>query len=227
MKIGIFGCSYADENSCRFTQINTGKAWSALLKNQTDLEIENYAQSGSSVYYSYNLFQKHHKKFDKIIYVVTSPTRITINHPTKPGEKLFFTSWETIVEKQKQSMKDLGILDAIDLYYQYIYDLEEFTTYRNLIIQDLQSRPNCLVLDFDDLLKVSIIDWGFFKRFDNQTYNDNTLFIDNRYCHMSTENNIILSDMVLSWIRTGTFNYDFSKFVNPRLIDRFVYFVKR
>jgi hypothetical protein len=196
------------------------------LKKNSNIEVENFGQSGSSVYYSYNLYLKHKDKFDKIIFSVTTPTRITVNHPSQKGKKLFLTSWDTILDKQRDYMRQAGIYDAVNLFYQYLYDLEEYTTYRDLIIQDLKSYKNCLIMDIADLMKVSKIDYEFYLKL-NYNYYDMHKFLDNRYCHMNNENNSILADMILSWISSGVFEFNLSKFVNPRVEDREIYFVSR
>jgi len=226
MKIGIFGCSYADENSSRLPEINdNGRSWSSVLRDR-NYNITNYGASGSSVYYSYNLFKQYSQLYDKIIFVVTSAQRITIRDPKEEKNFLYLTSWSTITEQISQYMKKIGVYEAVKLYFEYIYNDEEANDYRDLIINFLSSQPNILVLDIKDLLKISRKDYDFYKKLLNEDIHNMHKFIDNRYNHINNENNIILANLIEEWIESGNFNFSFDKFVNPKLDDYKKYFIK-
>jgi hypothetical protein len=67
--IGIFGDSYAHEH------VTTG--WPTFLSELYNEEIENFAISGSSIPYSYELLcEKDLSKYSKVIFVSTEPRRL-------------------------------------------------------------------------------------------------------------------------------------------------------
>ena len=78
-KIGIFGDSFAvpdvrakwDGNIVKISNVN----WMELIGAQT------YAYGGTDVAYSFLEFEKHHSKYDQVIFVLTNPgSRITLKH---------------------------------------------------------------------------------------------------------------------------------------------------
>jgi hypothetical protein len=67
LKVGIFGDSYADpirHGHDNFRELDD-IGWPNLLQN--NYEVGLHAIAGSSIYYSYQEFLKHHEKYDKIV----------------------------------------------------------------------------------------------------------------------------------------------------------------
>lgn len=219
MKIGIYGCSYADEMSAKFP--NDGKSWSSHLRDR-NFDISNFAQSGSSVYWSYNNYLKNHVKFDKNIILVTFPDRITIKDPDN-NFFLFVTVWHTINDKQRSFYKNKNLDQAIELYYKYLHNIEEFQEYKNLIIEKLNKNHNTLVLDVKDLFEISKIDLYFYDR---KEFWDPMIYKDNRFNHMNNLNNKILADQISEWLNTGNFNLNMNAFQTPKIEDAKKYFLK-
>jgi hypothetical protein len=69
MKIGVFGDSFADPNPWRET------SWVHYLGNEENIEIETFASSGTSHWWSYKKFLKNYTKFDVVIFCHTSHMR--------------------------------------------------------------------------------------------------------------------------------------------------------
>ena len=66
MKIGIYGDSFADP-----TQMNPTPTWSSILSEK--YKVDNYAVSGSNLYYSASLILKTFQRYEKVILVATQP----------------------------------------------------------------------------------------------------------------------------------------------------------
>ena len=65
IKVGIFGDSYADpirHGHDNFRELDD-IGWPNLLRNKYEVGL--HAEPGSSIYYSYQEFLKHHEKYDK------------------------------------------------------------------------------------------------------------------------------------------------------------------
>jgi len=73
MNLGIFADSFG---KVRDIVKNPTKSWTVLLEN--NFNVTNFAKSGSSLYYSYDLFLKYHTTFDKVIFVATVPGRLNL-----------------------------------------------------------------------------------------------------------------------------------------------------
>ncbi len=75
--IGIFGDSFA----CRAWGNDSGKSWPEILKEKHGYHKQtNFAEPGSSLFFSYHNFLKNinSQNFDKIIFVITSPGRLSL-----------------------------------------------------------------------------------------------------------------------------------------------------
>ena len=74
MKIAIFGCSYTHG----LPEIENGISWVKILSTKyPNIQFDNYAFMGSSVLFQINLFKQLKFKYDKIIFQITTPGRIT------------------------------------------------------------------------------------------------------------------------------------------------------
>ena len=97
MKIGIFGDSFADNKTGR-EPIYQETSWPSLLSNKFD--VTNYSKAGSGLEYSLEQIFLHADKFDKIIFVSTSPQRMMINedhhHKLIQDEEDDMTLWHHI-----------------------------------------------------------------------------------------------------------------------------------
>jgi hypothetical protein len=69
IKLGIYGDSYADSRV-------SDTAWPNLLKHYPGYsQVDCYAESGSSVYFSYKQFLNTHTNYDRIVFIFTGPYR--------------------------------------------------------------------------------------------------------------------------------------------------------
>lgn len=66
MKIAIFGDSYSAPNDLTTANKKSYRGWPEFLG--LDYKIDNFADGGTSVWWSYELFLKHYTKYDIIIF---------------------------------------------------------------------------------------------------------------------------------------------------------------
>jgi len=88
-KIAIYGDSFGNMRLENFQGDlrDRGLGWPEWLEKK--YQVTNFAQSGSSLFYSYKLFLENNKDFDYNIFLVTEPNRITIpKESIAPGSTL-------------------------------------------------------------------------------------------------------------------------------------------
>ena len=127
MKIGIFGDSFADCNGCKERWNTPG--WSDFIKDNYDIkagaglsEVTSYARSGTSTWFSRNLFLEHYKNYDVIIFSFTNAVR----WPALP-KHLAGREWN--IGYQKDAPHD-DFLDKVNPYFFELFP-EEFTYFIN------------------------------------------------------------------------------------------------
>ncbi len=118
--LGIFGDSFAGVNDNPAT---AHFAWPTLLKNMLSTDVEVHAEGGSAVYWAYQQFIKHHSKYDKIIFVITSPGRYTKKVWLPHNNRTFHINGELAVDlwldpKNNLPAADTEILNEIKIYYK-------------------------------------------------------------------------------------------------------------
>lgn len=219
MKVAIFGDSYGDD---RFKGINE-RSWVSFLEDAFD--IDNYSFTGSGIYYSYDLFLKHHSDYEKIIFLVTAPDRITL--PSDSKLQVFchvnYTQakvWASLTEGQQQ--KDYQLI--VD-YYENIHNQRLNETYHRLMVNNIATmRPDAIVypcFDFEYLPKyplynVTKFEDGYLGMDDNKRveFYKNKLR-DSRACHMTENNNRVVSEMFMNLLYRNNYVLDDSKLVIP------------
>jgi hypothetical protein len=235
MKIGIFGDSFADsgDHKCKH-KLNQTLAWPEILGQQYD--VENYAVSGSSFFYSVGQFNKHHSKYDKIVFVVTGFDRFEFNSYVESVcdsfslRKFMHFRNLTSIEFELENLKKTDVnpiiksaLEAAKNYYIYINDDNRNMYLHNLMLDDvLRTRPDTIVIPafghsfpgkripiaMADIQSMENIHWNYdtFDQIDK---------MDIRYCHMTSENNEIFANDAISWINGSPVHLDISKYKKP------------
>lgn len=108
MKIGIFGDSFADVSSDPI--INS---WPNFVQQNLDAVVDNYAKSGTSLWWAYEQFQKFYKNYDIIIFSFTAANR----WPHLP-KKFTGNHWNV------GQIKDNSLLDRINPYFDTVFSTE-------------------------------------------------------------------------------------------------------
>jgi hypothetical protein len=252
MKIGIFGDSFAVPNEHvnlmpEQQDLLYFKGWSNLISQEFD--VDNYARSGSSLYYSTELYKKHQADYDKNIFVISYPGRFEI--PEKFGK--FNTDRDRFVNNivsveqrikryQKYSTADVpnknalikSFQAAID-YFVYLENTEFQNHIHKLLLDDVKQHassntifipvnkitPTCNEFYMEQVLYFENDHWGI----DHNKYNAHT-HIDRRICHMTNENNYIFAQKIKEWIETGTFNISINDFKKPSIDDKKLYIIE-
>jgi len=226
LKIGIFGDSFASaELKCHqdypayVEKQVLGKSWPELLS--TDFEIKNFAVSGSDLFYSFNLYQKHKEDFDKTIFVITSPFRLQVSD----GEKIYrFNNLADL-----EDLVDTKIKDAVFSYYRYILDEEKELYFYNYMIDTVYKDKNCIAINgFGDegLINVFEMENKIFNTESRSSRRGN--FLDFRYCHMTAENNKRLAKKLFDCIvHDIDYSFDLSYFKKPDISQKSIYIVRK
>jgi hypothetical protein len=214
MRVAIFGDSFA-HHTC---DENPSLAWWQILSKEFD--ITNYGEPGSCLYYSIELFQKHHQSYDKIIFCMTSSGRIMI-----PDEHVFNYGGHRDI-KNMTAMSVVSYLETNDIpekrpffkaaldYFTYIQHNGYDNYTHQLMKDDIQrQRPDGLFIDsFSELGTVFDMEN---KHYGIDKHTAHTAYKDIRHCHMTPQNNLIFANMVKEWLLGNPFVFSLDKFVIP------------
>lgn len=104
MHLGIYGDSYGDAKNK-----NGANCWFNVLAKYLSIKnIDNYSESGSSLYFSYTNFLTTNHKYDTIIFLATDPNRYPIKFsPVNIGCSYHITSVAHIEQLQADLNKHL------------------------------------------------------------------------------------------------------------------------
>jgi hypothetical protein len=213
MHIGIFGDSFADYNN-PFTFVKENESWIQQLATMTESTFECFGYSGTSVWYSFEKFKKNYKKFSHIVFCQTFQHRIHhlpnefegYHHMKDPLQYSFMES------KTKNRMKSI-----IESYYTNFFneDLDLFLAQSIFNEVNLICKQNNIklvtLLPFEDLRYQSNYSIDVSKREGScllglQHVSVDEVLVasspnkltsgDNRFCHLSKENNEILANII-------------------------------
>ena len=183
-----------------------------------------HALVGSSIYYSYQEFLKHHEKYDKIVFVVTDPIRWIKGYKlSKNEDRIIHLSSYAVVENWLQlnpdmRLEDRCIVEALKGYYLFLVDDPSCQVIANLMLNHMrQLRPDIILIPiarnllnmstvgFDSYLDLLHIEMGVGTSFDYGK------FLQKNYeyrlaCHLSKEMNIVVENDVMNALETGKWN---------------------
>ena len=222
MKIGIFGDSFADDYNLWPSHFEgVGPSWIDYIRDQ-NIEVDNYAYGGSGLYYSYEKFISSFEKYDRIIFLVTTPGRITV---ARDGE---YGHWFNInqVEKELEVCFDYEKkirLNAVYNYFKYIKN-DQFDNLVHDLLIDHISKKHDTILMLPSLESSRInnqIPLSAISKFEADFWNLSEVIphsrdlFDARKCHMCEENNLMIGKEIFNWIETDKFSLDSKKFKTP------------
>lgn len=204
MKIAIFGDSYS--STYAYKHMNHYPSWSQLLA--TKYTVTNFSENGSSLYFMKKIFDKHYKEYDKIIFCITAPGRLEFQVDSLKGNPKFETWYRHISTiraiRSRSRYPELNEYDKAR--YQVLYDWMlkiqdfEYEQYvHNMMVKDIINlRPDALLIPcfpislFDQETALETV-----TRFEDKFLKKKTGFYnDERSCHMSSNNNKILFELV-------------------------------
>jgi hypothetical protein len=223
MKIGIFGDSWAKTiTSSEGKKNHDGYAWWELLSEK--YEVTNFGVPGSSVYFSYEEFNTHYRKFDKIIFLAAEPGRLTFeigseikNPRLAPEFKRHCNSYGTAdyystVFNNPRFPEDSARINAAKEYFLWLLNRKEQAEYRRLLLNEIKNlKADTLILIPSEpwdpvnnqvipcLLDISNMETDHFGKGSLQDLMSQG-YTDIRPCHLTRKNNKILADKITNWI---------------------------
>jgi hypothetical protein len=224
-KVGVFGDSFADDKSKREFE-HSYPSWVELLHTVHKHNVTSYGVSGASLYHCFSMFEKHHKDFEKIFFVVTFPgrQRIPDRIPFEPMESWRHSNLHVELMKNIVSSKinipyiaRKAMAVMID-YVKYLYDEERECRYHKLMLDEIKRiRPDVVMVDVNpDDVNPGLLAISEKERIENGM--DVSVFAhgnDNRMCHFSKRNNEIFSQKVDSWLNDSPVVYTLDEFEVP------------
>jgi hypothetical protein len=206
MKLAIFGDSFADDKFFKEIYKSQDLSWIDHIKQPNLYSIDNFSERGASLWWCYQQFLTHQKDYDKIIFLVTFPNRITLPDETKL----------TIRRHQPRSMVELHLQFADDTtrsqykliqdYYDNVHDRDRELFFHDTLVEKIQavrpdailypcsrhSMPNNLDLPLLEIMQHEATAWGGFSL--DYRYKG---IDDKRMCHMIEENNALVGQLFL------------------------------
>ena len=195
MKIAIFGDSFGDDHinwEDKNRWLDVGPSWVDYLKQFH--EVDNFCLSGSNLYYSKKKFDNTDlTKYDRVIFLVTSPTRRWQWWPGEPEEGSSWNPVNTEIALRESYNGSLlkNHLTAMDLFFKYIYN-ESDDYFHKLMIESIKHESsNSFIIDVgynSPMNNMSVADVAYF---DNNKLENlfREGYFDARKCHLSEENN--------------------------------------
>ena len=234
MKIGVFGDSFADRNPYNpESPFKEDESWIKAMEDAGH-KVTTYGKTGTSTYWSFKQFLAHHEQFDHIVFCYSSLHRIHhlpdglegLSFLTTPDELYSTRRYRGITKQQEIEM--VRILTGYIPNLDYSFDMFVKQSIFNDVNNTCRNKNIKLVnlLTFDDRK-----DKNYSINLDSKSgsclYN---LFevskkelpsmgnVDNRWCHLSKENNEILSLIIRETLQNN----------NKEIIDllkdrRFIY----
>lgn len=222
MKLGVFGDSYADFGN----DINR-IAWPALVKKGLNCEAHFFAKAGSSLFYSYELFLKHYKKFDTIIFTFSSSNR----WPALPSEysgkeynigytkidplmdhlnTYFFTLFPDNLLNLISSAIHRNVVKICKDQGIYLIQIIPFSNYKDRKIRfdfDFYENDFPLITGLDIISHLEQINIEGKVNYTCKYLAEKNMQ-DYRMCHLNKTNNIMLADMLIDYIKNMKYNID-------------------
>lgn len=223
MKIGIFGDSFASDE-----KKNPTDSWIDILRKSHD--VENHAYNGTNLYFSISKIKEHYKKYEKIIFVVTQPSRIKIaDHiPCYDSMKRYVAHWpmvnRLIEDANKHEIYDGPLIDAYNAvldYYKFIQDDTYDNYIHNLMLDDIVKICHNVILipAFKNSIQGNHNSLIEVRTNENKAWSYDYFipegFRDERNCHLTVENNIILAKKAEEWLDGSPVEIRLDDFATP------------
>jgi hypothetical protein len=201
--IGIFGDSYAHEFDT--------PGWPTILSELYNEEFENFAISGSSIPYSYDLlFKKDLSKYSKVIFIATEPRRLHFIDKKTNKELLwngrdYDGSRAVNTYKTYSSYENTDTLSSLDekilKYQEYITAMypDSWDCMAQAMKNDvLRSHKNILLLDIYELVHVSHLGRPTVRWWEH--YQESLTM---RICHLTVPQNRELAGYIKDYFDNG------------------------
>jgi len=234
MKIGVFGDSFADRTPYNpESPFKEDESWISVME-QAGHKITTYGKTGTSTYWSFKQFLAHHEQFDHVIFCYSSLHRI--HHLPEGMEGLSFltTPDDLYATRRYKGITKQQELDMVRILTGYVPNIDD--SFDMFVKQSIFNEINHIcrnkniklvnLLTFDDR-KDKNFAINLESRSGDCLYNlyevsrkelPTMYSVDNRWCHLSKENNEVLSLILFESLQNS------SKDIVDLLKDkRFVY----
>ena len=231
--VGVFGDSYA----CRGFKAYKPTSWVDMLVSKFNYNIDCYAHTATSLFWSYKQFMKYKDKYSKIIFSITSCERLyssSQNQHTHPISNLSTIEMLLNSETLQKTDPNYPILLAAEGYYKYLLEPEYCMWVQAKLIAEIidicQKESKQLIMmpmREDDIYCQNIFKSSLHAitikeiliQFGDSNFRQETL---RRTCHMTEKNNLImatlLNDLLQGKQRTISLSdFVFKKIDNPEL----------
>lgn len=220
--LGIFGDSWVDPNHGHDGYPHMSQqAWACYLNKQYKVDI--HALSGNSLYWAYQKFLEHHKRYDRCIFIVTSLGRYARNGIlTNSGKRYCVANYETAnyllnTQKHEFDFKKQGRLQALIGYYMFLQDEQHDLDMACLMVDKVRElRPDAIIVPIcqhsdgflNELTPLSAYRQLMFNSIDPSRTQE---MIDGHWnykethciCHVSEEINQLIADAMLAALDSG------------------------
>lgn len=209
MRIGVFGDSFADRNPYNpESPFQEDESWIRVMEDAGH-KITTYGKTGTSTYWSFRQFLAHHEQFDHIIFCYSSLHRIhhlpegleDLSFLTTPDELYALRRNKGLSKQQELEMVRIltgyvsNIDDSFDMFVkQCIFnEINHICRNKNIKLVNLLTFDDRKDKNFTLNLEVRSGDclynlYGVSHKELPEMHN-----VDNRWCHLSKENNEVLS----------------------------------
>lgn len=222
MKIAVYGDSWGITNGLK-------TSWPSLLAEKLSAQLDNFCESGASVYYSYTKFAQTHNEYDVVIFLVGEPHRYPVKVELTDSLRFFpaLFAIESYRKERKVPSIDNKILNDIESWFK-ASNSEYMMFIHSMFLDKIQSECPAVILypcllnslDEDRLVKENInpahilanlyakqIEMlGYANDIDSMVYtglHENKNVISG---HLSPEINHLVADMFYGKIVTGKYN---------------------
>lgn len=230
MKIAIFGDSFADCNRGGSSK-NYDASWPALLRDNQDFEVHNYAKLGSGLDWSVNNCMKFQEGYEKIIFVFTNAERLTLNKEfhhklDNPEQDMHIIPSFPVKSSNRFYNKIFNIASKYQYYFHqgdyvnnrtaaYYISLRKIFKNRILLLNatslSAESTEKFSLLQSQPDNDLSLIDIFYHENkilFDGKdpAKNQELWKYDSRSCHLTHWHHNIVYEKILEWIKKGKFS---------------------
>lgn len=215
--IGFFGDSFSKDSY--YNQ----PGWPTLLANKVGMKFDNYAEHGTSIWYSYKKFLKYYKKYSHIVFTYSFmhrwhslPDHLKQFHWVISENEFNFSSMsmDPVTKGEiKELIKTHKILfdEQLDQFiYQNVYNHVNNICRENNIklinVHPFEDDKDNLMIELSNQIGISVIGLNQISREEGV---DRHLLLngDFRPCHLNADNNKIVADILSkSFDKNGILN---------------------
>lgn len=220
MKIAIYGDSFGTDpigvkDYSLYPYVE--KSWWEMLSQK--YQVTNYCEWSASLLFSLDQFIKTHQNYDKVIFLVTHPRRISLNDNGKFRHFVnyeYSTLWKQTAKKEGWS----NILDAVLNYFKYIEDESYSNLQHNSYLNYIKTIRSDITLIpcFEDSFENNFCLFDIFNLEQQHWKIDyDVAKLDIRKGHLTNPNHKLLYKIFDNLIQTGKFDANIEMFTQPDL----------